>query len=315
MMTLETKDALPSRRQGNFTRATYSLLTLFLAAASSPGAILYESAGFELPRFTASQPLQGQDNPPTGQGPWLKDSGTSTATVQTAVVAGGLQAVQVTRLPISTGDTRWSVIEPFTPTALENIVQIDVDMRVEQSTFTPFDFGPAFGIEAYDGSAAGAPKLIGSVTLDARTGDVLYQQTGTGVLTETGTVIARGTFHRYSLIANFTTKRYSVLVDGGLLRTEPFVDNAVTFTDAPIATFAATAASAGTASGTAYFDNYTITTIPEPGNVALLLGGWVLVAASRFSRCSSRCSSRESRGRHSGNQEESLLIKAIRFPR
>ena len=133
--------------------------TLLATVSLSPSAIVYDSGGFDAPRFVSGMALQGQDSPPTGEGPWQKDGGTSTATVQTAIVATGLQAVQMIRAANNSGDTRWSVLEPLTPTAVDNVVRIDVDMRVEQSTFAPFDFGPAFGIEAYDASSAGAPTV------------------------------------------------------------------------------------------------------------------------------------------------------------
>ena len=265
----------------------FCCLAVLLAAllpAIATAAALYDSSGFEQPRFLPTANLAGQDSPPAGQGPWTKDSGTSSAVVQNAVVAGGLQAVRITRAASSTGDTRWAVQEPFTPTGLENRVQIDFDLRVEQATFTPPDFGPVFGIEAYDASDPANPLLIGSVTLDARTGDVLYQQAETGFLTDTGTVLARGVFHHLTLIANFANKTYSIFANGTLLRTEGFVDAAAdSFTDAPLSTFAATPGSISTATGTAYFDNYVIMTIPEPGTASLLLPV-ALLLGSRLTR-------------------------------
>jgi len=233
--------------------------------------LVYDSAGFEPPRFLTSQNLQGQDAPPAGQGPWRKDAGVSTAIVQTAVVAGGLQAVQVSRVANTRGDTRWAVIKPVTPTSGQNIISVEFEMRVQAAS--GLSFGPAFGIECYD-SSAGAPKLIGSLTVDATTGDVLYQVAGSGALAESGTSVPFGIFQRYTLTANFTTKRYSIFVDDDLLHTEPFVDaGAVQFTDAPLVTFAATSDTIATATGTAYFDNYVITAVPEPSVAGLLALG------------------------------------------
>ena len=77
------------------------------------------------------------------------------AAVQTTNVAGGLQSVQITRAASVTGDTRWAVMKTVTPSATQNVVRIDLDMLVNQATFsgtppTNTDFGPAFGVEAYD---------------------------------------------------------------------------------------------------------------------------------------------------------------------
>jgi hypothetical protein len=232
---------------------------------------VYDSAGFETPRFVASQNLRGQDAPPVGQGPWLKDSGVSTAVVQTAIVSSGLQAVRVSRVANANGDTRWAVLKDVAPSAEQSLVAIDFDLRVEQTS--GLSFGPLFGIECYDSSGA-IPKLIGSLTVDATTGDVLYQDSGSGVLDETGTVVPFGTFHHFALVANFTAKTYSLFLEGVLIQSEPFVDStAQRFTDAPIATFAATPDTVLTASGSAYIDNYVITAIPEPSVISLALVG------------------------------------------
>jgi hypothetical protein len=229
---------------------------------------IYDSGGFESPRFVESQNLQGQDAPPGGEGPWRKDSGVSSALVQADVVSGGLQGVRVSRVANANGDTRWAVLKPVTPIPSQEVITIDFDMRVEQAT--GLSFGPAFGIECYDGSV-GSPKLIGSLTVDATTGDVLYAAAGSGVLRESGTVIPLGVFRQYTLSADFTARTYSTFLDGALLHTEPFVDNtAVRFTDAPLVTFAATPDSIATATGTAYYDNYVLKTVPEPGLMPLL---------------------------------------------
>jgi len=245
-----------------------------LAAPATSAAVIYDSGGFEAPKFTAGAPLAGQD---VISGPWLKDPGTSTAVVTTTNAFTGTQDVQVTRVPGPTGDTRWSVTKPQAPATGFNVFDIDTDVRVEQSTFsgtppTNTDFGPAFGLEAYDASTTPlAPKLIGSVTIDATTGDVLYQAAGTGVLTETGTVVSRGAYHHLKLEVNFGTGKYSAYVDNALLHTESFVDSGIlAFTDAPIVTFAASATSINTGAGTAYFDNYSINVIPEPTGAALI---------------------------------------------
>src|SRR4051794_29919953 len=204
-------------------RSVASLGLLAAAAAfatpTASAAVVYDSSGFESPKFTANQPLAGQD---VISGPWLKDPGISTATVSTVNAFTGSQDVQVTRVANAAGDTRWSVTKPQAPAPGFNVFNVDADVRVEQATFsgtppTNTDFGPSFGLEAYDASITPlTPKLIGSVTIDATTGDVLYQATGTGILSETGVVVSRGAYHHLQLKVDFGTGKYSVYIDNAL---------------------------------------------------------------------------------------------------
>jgi hypothetical protein len=265
-----------------------SSLLIAAMAVTAPlvsAAPIYDAGGFESPKFTAGQPLAGQD---VLSGPWLKDPGTSTATVSTINAFSGTQDVQVTRVAGGTGDTRWSVTKPQAPAPGFNVFDIDTDIRVEQATFagvppTNTDFGPSFGLEAYDASVTPlSPKLIGSLTIDATTGDVLYQATGSGLLTETGTVVTRGAYHHLKLRVDFGTNKYQAYVDNVLLRTESFVDTGiVAFTDAPISTFAASGTSVTTGTGTAFFDNYSINVIPEPTGVSLAGLGLAVLTGRR----------------------------------
>jgi len=245
----------------------------FVAPMAS-AAVVYDSAGFESPRFTAGAPVQGQDDL---NGPWLKDPGTSTATVSTVNAFSGTQDVVVTRVAGATGDTRWAVSKPQAPATGFNVFDIDADVRVEQATFAGSppnntDVGPLFGLEAYDASTTPlSPKLIGSLTIDATTGDVLYQSTGAGFLTETGTIVTRGAYHHLKLRVDFGTGKYSTYVDNALVHTESFVDSGIlAFTDGPITTIAGSGTSVTSATGTAYFDNYAINVVPEPTGVALV---------------------------------------------
>jgi hypothetical protein len=228
----------------------YVLLLLASAGISSAATVnVYDSAGFESPRFLLSQNLDGED---ALLGPWQQDGGNSTATIDGSNPIEGAQSVKVTRAGNSTGNTRWGVVKPFTPDIATNKVEILFDMRV---TYATIGYGPLFGVEAYD-TSAGTPKLIGSLLLDASTGDVLYQEGGTGLYRATGVYLRRNVHHHCKLVLDFTAKTYSLYADGHLLRAEGFVDtNAVAFTDAPLVTLAA---ANPVESGTAYFDNYAI---------------------------------------------------------
>jgi hypothetical protein len=225
-------------------------------------AAIYDSGGFE--SFTNNADLTGQD---PVNGPWLKSgTNTSTATVQSAVALGN-QAVQMNRAANVNGDARWAVVKPqanqFTPIA------IDWDMNVSHSNLPAGSFGPFFGAEGYDSldNGGAGPLLAGSFGVDANTGELLYQQTGTGFLVAVPNVtVPFGQWNHYRLLLDYSNLTYSIYFNGVKEATEPFVDpNINDFTDAPISTLAAGGDAASlAAAGTAYFDNYVISNVPEP---------------------------------------------------
>jgi autotransporter-associated beta strand protein len=231
-----------------FSQTILSLALLFSWLSSAQAATVYTSGGFET--FVPTQPLDTQD---VLNGPWAQDNGTSTAVVTTANPIEGNQSVKVTRATGATGDTRWGVIESVTPAGLNNVVNIYFDMRAVREAN---EFGPLFGIEAYDASA-GAPKLIGSLLLDAGTGQVLCHAANTGAFVGTGTYLDVIRHHHYRLTINFADKTCALFADGAPVHTEGFVNSTATnFTDAPLATLALDATNNN--KGAVYFDNYRI---------------------------------------------------------
>jgi hypothetical protein len=229
-------------------------------------ATVFDSGGFEAPRYITGE-LSGQDT----QGPWLKDAGTGIAVVQTAVKQSGAQAVQFTRPAAATGDTRYGVLKPLTPTGSLQILRVNWDMNVTQANVANVPFGPFLGVEGYD-AFNDDPKLIGSLGVDATTGDILYQDED-GFFAETGVLAPFGQWNHYTLEMNYTNHQYTVYFNGAPLATSQFVDNELgitAFTDAPLAALAATFESISTATGTAYFDNYGIEIVPEPSTMAII---------------------------------------------
>lgn len=223
-------------------------------------AVVFDSEGFEAPRYQPG-PLEGQD--PIG--PWQKDTArTGVATVQTTVVQSGDQAVSMTRPAAPNGDTRYAVRELVVPDETLNVIRVNWDMNVPANSQQGAEFGPFFGVEAYDevpegSTASGQPLLIGSLGVDAATGDVLYQDGSTGVFVETGFDVNFGQWYHFTLELDYTSNTYTVYVDGVPRGSTGFVDDPITsFTDAPLAALAATAESRATATGRAYFDNYRI---------------------------------------------------------
>jgi hypothetical protein len=231
--------------------ATVGTLCVFLIGAavrtaSAAGTII--STGFESPYEVG--PLQGQFG-------WVSaGSGTSSATVQNSIKLSGAQAVQVVRAANS--DVRWASQVAGYPT--QSLVIIDWDMSVSQ-TPNSTSFGPFFGIEAYDDT--GQPLgLLGSLGVDASTGDVLYQAQDSGVFTETNQNVVFNQFHHYRLMLDFSTDTYRSYLDGNLVASTGFVDrsfNLNDFTDADISAIAAAGDAASRAlASSAVFDNLVV---------------------------------------------------------
>jgi hypothetical protein len=226
-------------------------MLLATAGPSLAAGPIVDTGGFE--SFTLG-PLGGQQG-------WLTaGAGGSSATVQSATVLSGSKAVTVQRAANS--DRRWA--KPVTGFPTQRFVVIDWDMRVAFSGASN-TFGPFFGVEAYDGSVASAqtpPGVLGSLGVDATTGDVLYQAAGTGALTETGVVATFDTWNHFRIVLDFSTDMYHAFVNGTKVAAPSFVDasfNLNQFTDADIATFAAAGdAVANALTGTAHFDNFTV---------------------------------------------------------
>ena len=256
---------------------------------------IVNASGFELPFttvFLGTGQLEGQINPagegqviPPGQ--WLRSpaTGGSTAVVQSAVFApgGGIQAVRVNRA--ANNDARWAVPvnhlgypdypNPFPPEPAQPLICIRWDMRVEQTAGAPDTFGPYFAVEAYDDDV-NQVGLLGSLGVDATTGEVLYQAPGTGFLTPTGVVVNFGEWNNFQIGLDYSTDQYSLLLNNSMLGTFGFVDPGLDqFSDADIAAVAAAGDPASQAlTGTAFFDNFLVREgaciIPEPGTLILL---------------------------------------------
>jgi hypothetical protein len=282
-------------------------MTLSTARAVADDDDLVNAAGFEpgaVPFGFSTGTLEGQFNPPgEGQvvspGAWLKSpndvTNTSTAIVQAAIFApgGGSQAVEVFRA--SGDDARWAVPvnalgypdypNPFPPEPAQPCLCLSWDMRVSQTTGPDDTFGPFFGVEAYDDDAI-VIGLLGSLGVDATTGDVLYQAADTGAFTETGSTVSFDDWNHFQMKLDYSTKDYEIFLNYVSLGTIGFVDEnnvpggLVRFTDGNISALAAMGDAASLAlTGTAHFDNFLIREgscpIPEP-----MTGTLVLLAAT-----------------------------------
>jgi hypothetical protein len=227
-------------------------LLVLICSAANPclAASTIISTGFESPTFVPGN-LQGQ-------GGWVTaGAGASTAVVESSIVNTGSQAVQITKAATANSDRRWAV--PVSGYPVQRFVIVDWDMRVTQASIQT-GFGPFFGVDTYDADIS--PYVLGSLGVDATTGDILFQQQNTGELTESGTLAAFNQWNHFRLILDFGTDTYRGYFNGTQVANTGFVDGAFgldNFSDADIATFAAAADPVSqTVSASAVYDNFTV---------------------------------------------------------
>jgi hypothetical protein len=270
----------------NFTMVTKSFrLALALAVgmlAAGPAAAsitLLDTQGFEEPLFsTTFNPggmgdydgqLEGQPIAPPEETWQQSGTNASTATVQSGVVESGTQAVE---LAYGAADTRWGV--PMDVADLASVT-ISFDMLVRGPASDPdVTLGPIFGVESY-GSSLGGSTLLGSVFVDASSGEVLYQATGTGFLTPATAPdpLFLNVWHSFDLVLDYGAQEYSIFVNnvlaaGGI----GFVDGAFsTFGSADLA--ALSAGFPAVTEGFGFVDNFVITAeVPEASTVLMWAG-------------------------------------------
>jgi hypothetical protein len=265
-----------------------------LVSAPSHASVVLDTHGFEQPYFsTTFNPgtigsyngqLEGQPiSPPNETWERSMDPGGSQAFVQNTVFApgGGTQAVQLNRAVNS--NIRWGVPLSGLPAPGADKIVVAWDMRVEGPAGTngpidPQQFGPFFGVETY-AAPGGGLTVLGTWGVDATTGEVLYQATGSGAFVAPGPTVAFGVWNTFQLLLDYSTKTYSGFLNGALVVSGiGFVDGAfTTFSDADISGIDA----GSNLAGTAYFDNFTVSAVPELPAAAT----WALLAAMAGLAC------------------------------
>lgn len=254
--------------------AIAGLLTLTVGSAQA--ATIVSSQGFEpgagySTTFLGTGQLEGQ---PVGNPlVWMRtvNPSLSTAVVQSSVVSSGTQAVQLDRAADANATDRWGIGVFGYPS--QPIVMVDWEMRVVQTPDAGGTFGPYFGVEANDTDGLGTGVgLLGSLGVDATTGEVLFQQAGTGNLTATGATVGFDQWNRFTMMFDFTFNNYMYFLNGAMLGVENFVDGAGLdqFSDASLFGLPAGPGASLALPGRAFFDNYRVEEfatkpiIPEP---------------------------------------------------
>ncbi|HSV14114.1 MAG TPA: PEP-CTERM sorting domain-containing protein [Tepidisphaeraceae bacterium] len=269
-------------------RARVFALVIGLAALgvghNSLAAVIYDSNGFDnVTRFNPAYVAPGEpsvvgnlrdQDPAVNQwlysGPNTATSTTGTARVINTTSLSPSQSVQVDRI---SADNRWAAPNvAITPAGSLNVVDISWDMNVLPTTTDSSKFGPFFGIEAYGGTGV----RLGAVGVDATTGELLYESPTFNVVDfnpSTGFGFQPGAgWHHYQMEFNYGSDTYNAWVDGvQKLSGQAFLNASTQFTDADISALQAAPTGFDNATGTAYFDNYVVTSVPEPTS-AMLIG-------------------------------------------
>jgi hypothetical protein len=282
---------LSSRCVGPIATASFEMLALLLFGSQTYAAgARVDTGGFE--SFTLGSlvpdptPNTMPDAPNLGQQGWVgidqiaETENVETAVIQSTIKKSGSRALQVERA--AGVDNRWAVVfgnssNPDTlavtlvqnriplPSAPQRFMLIDWDMLVvdAEGNSQGGELGPYFGVEAYD-SASSPPNngLLGSLGVDASTGQVVYQQTGNGEFKNTGQVVDFGVWNHFAMLLDYSLDSYRMFLNGAPIGSYGFVDGSLGlnhFTDADIAALAIDGNAASTAiEGTAYFDNFRV---------------------------------------------------------
>jgi len=277
----------------------FAVASMFLAAVAGTSqlaladTIIYDSQGFELPVFSTGPLYNGTVNPPVSQDNWVSvPSDGGSATVEKTIYEGQ-QGVQLTR---TTKDQHFfplhGAVTPATTGTVNNQVTVRWDMYVPTQT-TNTNYGPFFGIEAYDASSSPVPRVIGGFGVDGTTGEVLFEDPSASPRGALNTLandmaVSFNAWHSYEMVLDFATRKVLGYIDGTLVNTaNGFVDDPGVpisqFSDADLVALAAQL-EPPTQIGSAYFDNYSVSinAVPEPAALSLIgLTGGLLLARRR----------------------------------
>ncbi len=185
----------------------------------------------------------------------------------TAIVDGGE--------PVYTNNFT-TVVAPV-DTSVNPFVIVSSDLFVRQATAnttTPGTNAPIFGLNASanGGSTSTNPDTVGAAYLDSGTGELSYQTSvgGTPQLLPSNMFYALDVYHNLTLQLNYTTGNYDILVDGKFVLPAPvpFATPSTTYSNTDLV--GANNVPGQTFSAGGYFDNYSITAIPEPASLGLI---------------------------------------------
>jgi hypothetical protein len=261
-----------------WVRSSLLLAVAAVLVRSASADVLYQT-GFEAPDF-APGPLAGQ----AGWNNFGLAAGSETAaTVQSEIVASGSQALLIEAARATESVYYWPPIDYNTEAYSFKQVAVQWHMLLA-SGGTP---SPAWGVTAADESAV----YVGGLLVDGATGQVFVEsqdnnfEDGDPSDNWTGFFVAKDTWNHFSLLFDYNTRTFDAWVNGQQVR------SGFAFAEATGSTFGDADLTLGKlpsdqSTDRAYFDNYRVAAVPEPGTLALLIlavPGMVLAGQRR--RC------------------------------
>ncbi len=239
------------------------IAALIFAAPLLFAANIY-STGFEPPTYATGSLI--------GQNGWQSTYGPTAASVETNTVHSGTQAVQFfANTNTVLGQTDLGHFDSFDAT--NDIVTVNTSFRISSSTSeSVWEIGASQSDNSYDGGLVLYP------------GGSIYVF-GSGFLT---TTFADNTWYTLSLVFNFQSEAYNVLLNGSTIATNATMLNTGNTFLTPLYTSLGSA----TANDSMYLDDISIQTtgVPEPRFV--FAGGLVMLALVLAARVRLRVSGR-----------------------
>lgn len=257
---------------------TLSIATVLCLAAVPTNAAIIAQTGFESPEYTTSMSADaaGQGAGESGWTTGWVDVYDSNSDIQTAIVNGGSQALQINSYGIPTTANSAGPGNMYSPRASyrrfvdrisgSSVISLSFDMYVD----TWGDQGPGL-LYMRDDNNMNGPTLI----FEQGTGNLIAYNDGTSPI-DTGFDLAEDTWHNIEIVADYGSRTYQVLIDSNDAGTYNFRD-VDTEGFAYLEFFQQLNSSV-------YYDNVVLSSVvPEPSTIALL-GAMGLVGVVAYRR-------------------------------
>lgn len=255
----------------------FGLLTLLFAAVDTAGAVDVYSTGFEQPTFTDGQQLQGSDGWTSAASlpPFLS---TTAATITSAKSAAGTQSVIIPGSAMTTAvetDPYAAVASLRRPVNYDAIGSGNKIVIVAADVFTS---GPAIGFSSFASAVAArdaAGFSVGELELGSDGSWGAFDgDDAPGTAPSLSGVVTPNAWHHVALTVDYNTSQTFFSIDNVQVGSLPFAGGAASgvLARGALVTYARpdVAGQFNRADYASYYDNFSITAVPEPSSLVLL---------------------------------------------